>query len=60
MSQAPLILLGVLFLWSFDISFYSSKLLLDLFLSWPGSRKQESEADYIGLRKYLPFLIDLI
>ncbi|KAF2191508.1 hypothetical protein K469DRAFT_720546 [Zopfia rhizophila CBS 207.26] len=49
MSQAPIILLGVLLLWSFDMSFYTSKMLLDLFLSWPGSRKQEAEADYIGL-----------
>ncbi|KAF2015257.1 mitochondrial metalloendopeptidase OMA1 [Aaosphaeria arxii CBS 175.79] len=49
MSQAPLILVACVLLSMFDISFYSSKLLLDLFLSWPGSRKQEAEADYIGL-----------
>jgi metalloendopeptidase OMA1, mitochondrial len=51
MSQAPIILLGCLALSMFDISLYSSKLLLDVFLSWPGSRKQEAEADYIGLCK---------
>lgn len=51
MSQAPLIFLGCLALWMFDVSFYSSKVLLDLFLTWPGSRKQEAEADFIGLRR---------
>jgi predicted Zn-dependent protease len=49
MSQAPLILLGVLALSLFDVSFYSGKMLLDLFLSMPASRKHEAEADYIGL-----------
>jgi predicted Zn-dependent protease len=49
MSQAPFLLLGALALWSIDFSFYTSRLLLDLFLSRPGSRKQEAEADYIGL-----------
>jgi predicted Zn-dependent protease len=49
MSQAPIILLGIAALAMFDVSLYSSKLILDLFLSWPGSRKQEAEADYIGL-----------
>ncbi|KAF2106909.1 peptidase family M48-domain-containing protein [Lophiotrema nucula] len=49
MSQAPLVLLGIIALWCFDVSFYSSKILLDIFLSYPGSRKQEAEADYIGL-----------
>ncbi|KAF2864740.1 peptidase family M48-domain-containing protein [Massariosphaeria phaeospora] len=49
MSQAPLVLLGILLLWTVDISFYSSKMLVELFLSRPGSRKQEAEADYIGL-----------
>ncbi|KAF2742862.1 hypothetical protein M011DRAFT_471896 [Sporormia fimetaria CBS 119925] len=49
MSQAPFILLGCLALAMFDVSFYSSKMLFDLFMTLPGSRKQESEADYIGL-----------
>jgi predicted Zn-dependent protease len=49
MSRAPIILLGIGALAMFDVSFYSSKMLIDLFLSWPGSRKQEAEADYIGL-----------
>ncbi|KAF1934575.1 mitochondrial metalloendopeptidase OMA1 [Clathrospora elynae] len=49
MSQAPLILLGVIALSIFDISLYSGKMLLDLFLSMPASRKHEAEADYIGL-----------
>jgi len=49
MSQAPLILLGALALSMFDVSFYSGKMLLDLFLSMPASRKHEAEADYIGL-----------
>jgi metalloendopeptidase OMA1, mitochondrial len=39
----------MLALWSIDFSFYASMMLLNLFLSWPGSRKQEAEADYIGL-----------
>lgn len=49
MSQAPLVLLGVLALSLFDISLYSGKLLIDLFLSMPASRKHEAEADFIGL-----------
>ncbi|KAH7067719.1 peptidase family M48-domain-containing protein [Paraphoma chrysanthemicola] len=49
MSQAPLILIGVLALAMFDVSFYSGKMLVDLFLSMPASRKHEAEADYIGL-----------
>ncbi|EUC44879.1 hypothetical protein COCMIDRAFT_97039 [Bipolaris oryzae ATCC 44560] len=49
MSQAPLVLIGVLALSLFDISFYSGKLLIDLFLSMPASRKHEAEADFIGL-----------
>jgi len=49
MSQAPLILLGVIALSMFDVSFYSGKMLIDLFLSMPASRKHEAEADYIGL-----------
>ncbi|KAI8942220.1 hypothetical protein NX059_000303 [Plenodomus lindquistii] len=49
MSQAPLVLLGVLALSLFDISFYSGKMLIDLFLSMPASRKHEAEADFIGL-----------
>lgn len=49
MSQAPLILIGVIALSFFDVSFYSGKMLLDLFLSMPASRKHEAEADYIGL-----------
>jgi predicted Zn-dependent protease len=49
MSQAPLILIGVLALATFDVSFYSGKMLIDLFLSMPASRKHEAEADYIGL-----------
>ncbi|KAH7359577.1 peptidase family M48-domain-containing protein [Pyrenochaeta sp. MPI-SDFR-AT-0127] len=49
MSQAPLILLGVLALSMFDVSLYSGKMLIDLFLSMPASRKHEAEADYIGL-----------
>jgi metalloendopeptidase OMA1, mitochondrial len=49
MSQSPIIALGMLALWSIDFSFYASMMLLNLFLSWPGSRKQEAEADYIGL-----------
>lgn len=49
MSQAPLVLLGVIALSMFDISLYSGKMLIDLFLSMPASRKHEAEADYIGL-----------
>lgn len=49
MSRAPIILLGVLALSMFDISLYSGKMLIDLFLSMPASRKHEAEADYIGL-----------
>ncbi|KAF2792363.1 hypothetical protein K505DRAFT_246845 [Melanomma pulvis-pyrius CBS 109.77] len=49
MSRAPFVLAGILLLAMFDVSLYSSKLVLDLFLTWPGSRKQEAEADYIGL-----------
>ncbi|ORY10711.1 mitochondrial metalloendopeptidase OMA1 [Clohesyomyces aquaticus] len=49
MSQAPLVMAGALLLWTFDLSFYTSKTLMDLFMSLPGSRRQESEADYIGL-----------
>ncbi|KAF2126033.1 hypothetical protein P153DRAFT_433840, partial [Dothidotthia symphoricarpi CBS 119687] len=49
MSTAPIIMLLALSLSLFDISFYSSKMLLDLFLSMPASRKHEAEADYIGL-----------
>ncbi|KAH3961634.1 hypothetical protein HBI56_175940 [Parastagonospora nodorum] len=49
MSQAPLILLGIIALSMFDVSLYSGKMLIDLFLSMPASRKHEAEADYIGL-----------
>jgi predicted Zn-dependent protease len=49
MSQAPIVLIGVLALAMFDVSFYSGKMLIDLFLSMPASRKHEAEADYIGL-----------
>lgn len=49
MSQAPLVLLGIIALSLFDVSFYSGKMLIDLFLSMPASRKHEAEADYIGL-----------
>ncbi|PSN74112.1 hypothetical protein BS50DRAFT_642291 [Corynespora cassiicola Philippines] len=48
-SQSPLIFLGMVMLWAVDVSFMTSNLLLQLFLSWPASRKQEAEADYIGL-----------
>ncbi|KAL6716913.1 metalloendopeptidase [Lecanora helva] len=37
-------------LWYFlDVSGYTSQYLLDLLISRPGSRKMESEADYLGL-----------
>lgn len=49
MSHAPFVLLGAIGLSLFDISFSSSKHILDLFLSLPASRKHEAEADYIGL-----------
>lgn len=49
MSRAPFVLLGVLGLAMFDVSLYSSKMLLDMILTLPASRKQEAEADYIGL-----------
>lgn len=49
MSQAPLVLIGILALLAFDLSFYTSSMLLNLFLSMPASRKHEAEADYIGL-----------
>ncbi|PVI04601.1 hypothetical protein DM02DRAFT_611427 [Periconia macrospinosa] len=49
LSQSPLVGLGLLALLSIDFSFYTSMMLLNIFLSWPGSRKQEAEADYIGL-----------
>jgi hypothetical protein len=41
MSRAPFVLLGVIALAMFDFSLYSSKMLLDLFLTLPGSRRQE-------------------
>ncbi|KAL5119323.1 metalloendopeptidase [Pleosporales sp. CAS-2024a] len=49
MSQAPLILLGVVALSLLDVSFQMSSMLLNFVLSMPASRKQEAEADYIGL-----------
>lgn len=49
MSQAPLVLFGIAALSTFDVSFGLSRWLVDVFLSLPGSRKQEAEADYIGL-----------
>jgi predicted Zn-dependent protease len=49
MSKAPLILIGVLALSLLDVSFYSAKMIIDLFLSMPASRKHEAEADFIGL-----------
>lgn len=49
MSIAPFILLGVLFLATLNIPVDTSGLLMDLLLKRPGSRKQEAEADYIGL-----------
>jgi metalloendopeptidase OMA1, mitochondrial len=50
MSQA-LPLMGIAFLISYflQIDMGFSKQILDLTFSLPGSRKQESEADYIGL-----------
>jgi predicted Zn-dependent protease len=49
MSQAPLVLIGMLVLATFDVSFSLSQMLLNLVLSMPASRKHEAEADYIGL-----------
>lgn len=49
MSRAPLLLFGIAALASVDFSLASSKYLIDIFLSLPSSRKQETEADYIGL-----------
>ncbi|OAL48462.1 hypothetical protein IQ07DRAFT_622891 [Pyrenochaeta sp. DS3sAY3a] len=49
LSRTPLLLLGLAALSLLDISFSSSALLLDIFLSMPASRKHEAEADYIGL-----------
>jgi len=41
MSQMPFVLLGAIALSLFDVSFYTSKMLIDLVLSLPGSRRQE-------------------
>jgi predicted Zn-dependent protease len=49
LSQGPLVLLCVLALSLFDTELYSRKYLIDRFLCMPASRKQEVEADYIGL-----------
>ncbi|KAF2448264.1 hypothetical protein P171DRAFT_209647 [Karstenula rhodostoma CBS 690.94] len=49
LSQAPFVLLGVLALMTFDLSFQLSSAVLNLFLSMPAGRKQEAEADQIGL-----------
>jgi predicted Zn-dependent protease len=49
MSRAPLIFLGIIALSFFDVSFNMGKMLIDLVLSMPASRKHEAEADYIGL-----------
>jgi hypothetical protein len=50
MSRAPFVLLGVIALAMFDFSLYSSKMLLDLFLTLPGSRRQE----VYSLALYIP------
>lgn len=44
-----LIPLALALTWTFDISGQLSQFLLDFALKRPGSRKMESEADYIGL-----------
>ncbi|CAI6334363.1 unnamed protein product [Periconia digitata] len=49
LSRSPIVGLGALALMSIDLSLATSMMLVNLFLSWPGSRKQEAEADYIGL-----------
>lgn len=49
MSHAPIVLIGMLILAQFDVSFYFSQMLLNFVLSMPASRKHEAEADYIGL-----------
>ncbi|KAK3214040.1 hypothetical protein GRF29_28g1807860 [Pseudopithomyces chartarum] len=49
LSQTPLVLLGMAALMTFDVSFQLSGALLNLFLSMPAGRKQEAEADQIGL-----------
>jgi len=50
MSRYPLVLLGIAILAMFDFSLYSSELALNLFLSWPGSRKQEVRAPTIDVQ----------
>ncbi len=40
---------ALLLSFTFDISGQAAQTLLSLALEWPGSRKMESEADYIGL-----------
>lgn len=54
MSRAPLILLGAIGLMWFDLSLYSSKMLLDLVLSYPCSRKQEVLP--LRLAHYIPLI----
>ncbi|KAF2277995.1 uncharacterized protein EI97DRAFT_493199 [Westerdykella ornata] len=49
LSRAPFILMGVLLLYMVDVSFTMGTALMNLFLEYPGSRKQEEEADFIGL-----------
>lgn len=48
-QQAYMIPIALLLGWTFDISAQLSQLLLGIALERPGSRKMESEADYIGL-----------
>ena len=44
-----LTIFALLFSYTFDISSRSSRSLLDIAFKLPGSRKMESEADYVGL-----------
>lgn len=50
MSQAPIVLIGVLALTYMDVvPYYWAEMLMKFFLTMPASRKHEAEADYIGL-----------
>ena len=48
-QMAYLMPIALLLTWTLDISGQTSQYVLDIALQRPGSRKMESEADYIGL-----------
>lgn len=50
MSRAPFVLVGVLLLYMVDVSFMMGTALMNLFLEYPGSRKQEVSSPNTHLR----------